>query len=75
MGFMAFGRLQWCLAPALVLHHEELAVLAAAELVMEVAVPAKMYAIHVPRRMPDGKAESPLVDASVVIWDGKERGV
>ncbi|MDG0857673.1 Mu transposase domain-containing protein, partial [Roseateles puraquae] len=48
---------------ALVLHHEEQAVLAAVELALEVGVPTKMYVINVLHRLLDGKAEPPPVDA------------
>ena len=48
---------------ALVLHHEEQAVLAAVELALEVGVPTKMYVLNVLHRLLDGKAEPPPVDA------------
>lgn len=48
---------------ALVLHHEEQAVLAAVELALEVGVPTKMYVLNVLHRLLDGKVEPPPVDA------------
>lgn len=48
---------------ALVLHHEEQAVLTAVETAMEVGVPTKMYVLNVLHRLVDGKAEPPPVDA------------
>ncbi|WP_431264602.1 IS21 family transposase [Roseateles chitinivorans] len=48
---------------ALVLHHEEQAVLAAVELALEVGVPTKMYVLNVLHRLVDGKAAPPPVDA------------
>jgi hypothetical protein len=48
---------------ALVLHHEEQAVLTAVETALEVGVPTKMYVLNVLHRLLDGKAEPPPVDA------------
>ena len=48
---------------ALVLHHEEQAVLTAVEMALEVGVLTKMYVINVLHRLLDGKAEPPSVDA------------
>ncbi len=48
---------------ALVLHHEEQAVLAAVELALEVGVPTKMYVLNVLHRLVDGKTEPPPVNA------------
>lgn len=44
---------------ALVLHHEEQAVLVAVELALEVGVPTKMYVLNVLHRLVDGKTEAP----------------
>ena len=48
---------------ALVLHHEEQAVLTAVETALEVGVPTKMYVLNVLHRLLDGKTEPPPVDA------------
>ena len=48
---------------ALVQHHEELAVLAAVELALEVGVPTKMYVPNVLYGLVDGKTEPPPVNA------------
>lgn len=48
---------------ALVLHHDEQAVLAAVELALEAGVPTKMHVLNVLHRLLDGKAEPPPVNA------------
>lgn len=48
---------------ALVLHHDEQAVLTAVELALEAGVPTKMHVLNVLHRLLDGKSVPPPVDA------------
>jgi len=48
---------------ALVLHHDEQAVLTAVELALEAGVPTKMHVLNVLHRLLDGKPPAPTVTA------------